>query len=52
MTVVKLKAAKAAIQRKRYADLVLSTWDRLDREKKHQQREQRVQVERKARKAL
>ncbi|WP_234192682.1 hypothetical protein [Pseudacidovorax sp. NFM-22] len=49
MTVIKFKAAKAAIQRKRYAGSVLSAWDRLDREQKRQQREQRAEVERKAR---
>lgn len=52
MKVVKFKEAKASIERKRYASLVLSVFDEQDKHAKRQLVEKRAEVERKARKAL
>lgn len=52
MKVVQLKAAKAAIERKRYGALVLTEFDRQEREAKRPVVLRRAEVERKARKAL
>lgn len=52
MKVVQLKAAKAVIERKRYAALVLGAYDRIGREAERPLVEKRAEVERKAKKAL
>jgi hypothetical protein len=52
MKVVQLKAAKAAIERKRYGALVLAEFDRQKQQAERPNIEKRAEVERKARKAL
>lgn len=52
MKVVQLKAAKAAIERKRYGALVLAEFDRQERAAKLPLIERRAEIERKAKKAL
>lgn len=52
MKVVQLKAAKVAIERKRYGALVLAEFDRQTRGVTNARAEKRAEVERKARKAL
>jgi len=52
MKVVQLKAAKAAIERKRYGASVLAEFDRQEREAKKPLIDKRAEIERKARKAL
>lgn len=51
MKVVNIKAAKAAIERKRYADLVLRCFDEQEHATKRGQKEKRAEIERKARNA-
>ena len=52
MKVVQLKAAKAAIERKRYGALVLAEFDKQERQAKRPLIEKRAEIERKAREAL
>lgn len=52
MKVVQLKEAKASIERKRYAAMVLKAYDKQDRQSKKPLMEKRAEVERKAREAL
>lgn len=52
MKVVQLKAAKAAIERKRYGATVLAEFGRQERVAQRPIVEQRAEVERKARKSL
>lgn len=47
--VVKLGEAKASLERKKYKDLVLDTFDRLKRDDMREVAEKRSEVERKAR---
>lgn len=49
MKVIDLKAATAAIQRKRYAALVLDSFDKQEHAAKQKQAEKRSEVQRKAR---
>jgi hypothetical protein len=50
--VVKLKEAKASIERKRYRTAVLESFDRLERVEKRNLSERRAEVERKAKRAF
>lgn len=52
MKVVRLKEAKASIERKRYGSAVLAEFDRQERGAKRPLIEKRAEVERKAKKAL
>jgi hypothetical protein len=52
MKVVQLKAAKAAIERKRYGSMVLAEFDRQERNAKRPLIEKRAEIERKAKKAM
>ncbi|MDQ0035463.1 hypothetical protein J2W30_003231 [Variovorax boronicumulans] len=52
LKVVRLKEAKASIERKRYATLVLKAYDEQDRQAQKPLIEKRAEVERKARKSL
>lgn len=52
MKVINLKAAKAARDRRRYADLVLKTYDSQEHEVKRQQQDKRSETQRKARNEL
>jgi len=52
MKVVQLKEAKASIERKRYAALVLKSYDTQERKVKKPLVERRAEVERKARESL
>ena len=52
MKPINFKAAKAAIQRKRYADRVLAEFDKLDHKQKRETKDNKSEVERKARHAI
>ncbi|CAE6811032.1 hypothetical protein R69746_05618 [Paraburkholderia aspalathi] len=50
--VIDLSAARKAAEKRKYKDLVLEVYDRIERGEKRQQREQAAEVRRKARNTL